>query len=123
VPEVDTSGAAPWTGRPLHKRAPLTVANYRDGNMCNVKSRIYRQSTTSGRFELVQEIITSGASDWEGFTPNGAICLAVANFYDSGTYSLKSRIYRHSEASNQSELAQEVTMSGAVDWLGGLYAD
>jgi hypothetical protein len=33
----------------------------------------------------VQEVATSGAYDWEAFTLNGTIYLAVANAYDGRT--------------------------------------
>lgn len=77
-------------------------------------SHIYRYSSVSDRFELVQEVATNGARDWEAFALNGDVYLAGANY--NGSYNLLSRIYRHSRVSGRFELMQEVPTSGAYDW-------
>jgi 6-phosphogluconolactonase (cycloisomerase 2 family) len=116
VQEVDTSGATSWEAFALDGATYLAVANMNDGSTINLKSRIYRHSAMSDRFELVQEVDTSGARDWEAFTLDGATYLALANQYDGSTFNVKSRIYRYSAMSDQFELVQEVDTSGAHDW-------
>jgi hypothetical protein len=59
---------------------------------------------------------TSGATDWESWTLNGAIYLAVANDCNGITYNLHQHIYRHSAQSGLFELVQVVDTSGARDW-------
>lgn len=114
--EVETIGAIDWEAFTLNGTTYLVLANYYDGSRYNLRSRIYGHSAMSGQFELVQEISTSGASDWEAFTLDGATYLAVANQYDGSTYNLKSRIYRHSAKSGKFELVQEIDTSSAMDW-------
>jgi predicted GIY-YIG superfamily endonuclease len=123
VQDVDTSGAHDWEVFTLDGATYLAVANSYNGGTTNIKSRIYRHSAESGRFELAQEIGRSGAVDWEAFTLNGATYLAVANVGNSTVRNRKSRIYRHSLMLNRFEVTQEVDTSGAIDWeaftLGG----
>lgn len=116
VQKIDTSGAHDWEAFTVSGNTYLAVANYYDGNTYNIKSHIYRHSAISGQFELVQEIDTSGALDWEAFELGGVACLAVANYYDGSTHNIKSRVYHYSAVSNRFELMQEVATSGASDW-------
>jgi hypothetical protein len=90
---VDTSGAWDWEALTLGGATYLAVANWYDGSTYNLKSRIYRHSSDSDQFELVQEVDTSGGRDWEAFTLNGVNYLAMANGFDGSTNKLKSRIY------------------------------
>lgn len=116
--EVDTSGALDWEAFTINGETFLAVANSRDGdgNTFNVKSCIYRYSTVSNQFEVVQEVETSGAVDWKAFMLDSVVYLAVANAYNGTTHNIKSRIYRHSAISDQFEALQEVASSGAYDW-------
>ena len=116
VQEVDTSGAADWEAFTLNGTVFLALASWFDGSNHNIKSRIYQYSAASGQFEVMQEVDTSGALDWEAFMLNGTMYLAVANHYNGGSYNIKSRIYRHSAASGQFEEMREIDTSGAIDW-------
>ena len=89
VQEVDTSIAIDWEAFMLDGATYLAVANRYDGSTWNLKSRIYRHSSVSGLFEVVQEVDTSGAFDWEAFTLDGATYLVVVK----DAWNLKSRIY------------------------------
>lgn len=94
--EVDTSGAYGWEAFTVNGATYLAVANYHSDGVYNIKSRIFRYSATSDRFDEVVAIDTNGAVDWRAFTLNGTTYLAVANLYDStaGGYNLDSHIYR-----------------------------
>ena len=114
--EIPTIGAVDCEAFTLNGVVHLAVANYYDGSNYNLMSRIYRYSTVSGQFELMQEVPTSGACDWEAFTMDGVNYLAVANQLNTTNYNVDSRIYRYSLASDQFEVLQEIATSGAVNW-------
>ena len=123
VQQVPTEGAHDWEAFTLGGATYLALANSRNDTTHSVTSRIYRHSSTSGFFEVVQEVPTTGAVDWEAFTLDGTACLAVANWFDGDIHNLLSRIYRHSKATGRFELMQEVPTNGAHAWesftLGG----
>lgn len=75
----------------------LALASYRnDIGDRSIKSRVYRHSLASGKFEAVQEFSTTGAVDVEAFTVDSTVYLAVANHADTSTYEITSRIYTFS---------------------------
>lgn len=116
VQDVGTSGAADWETFVLNGTTHLVVANFWNGKTQNVKSRIYRNSVMSSRFEVVQEVYTTGPTQWKAFAVEGATYLVVANSYDGTTFNIKSHIYRYSPKTARFELVQAVDTSGAYDW-------
>ena len=114
--EIATNGALDWQAFTMNGVVHLAVANYYDGSNYNLMSRIYRYSTVSGQFELMQDVPTNGGHDWEAFTMDGANYLALANQWDNGTNLVDSRIYRYSMASGQFEVVQEIALSTAANW-------
>ena len=64
--------------------------------------------------DLYQEIPTSGAFDFEGFTINEEHYLAVANYYNGSSFNIASVIYKW----NGSEFLkiQDINTNGARDW-------
>ena len=116
VQEVQTSGAIDWEAFPLTGVTYLAVANSFNGSTHLIDSHIYRYSTASGLFEVVQEVATTGAYGWKAFAHNGVAHLAVANYYNDETRQIDSRIYRHATESGRFEVTQGVATLGAVDW-------
>ncbi len=57
-----------------------------------MKSRIYFFNPASQRFELLQEIDTSSAADWESYAIGNTTNLAVANQFNGQTHNIKSCI-------------------------------
>ncbi len=59
-------------------------------------------------------IPTNGAFDWEAFTIDGDVYLAVANRYNGSTYNLDSKIYRWTGTSFTE--TQSIPTHAAMDW-------
>jgi hypothetical protein len=114
--EIDTLGAQDWEAFTVGSTTYLAVANFNSGVSYNVKSRIYTPNPSTKKFELFQEIDTSGAVDWEAFVVGSTTYLAVANSYNGSSYNVKSRIYTLNPSTMRFELLQEIDTIGAQDW-------
>ena len=86
--EIATSGGRRLKTFVMDGVTHLAVANYIDDSGYNIMSTIYRHSNVSGRFELMQEVATSGAHDWESFLIKGTTFLAVANYCNGSSYNI-----------------------------------
>jgi hypothetical protein len=66
------------------------------------------------KFELIQNIQTSGGNDWEHFTINDTHYLVLANYYDDDSHYIDSKIYQW----NGEEFLpfQNISTHSAVDW-------
>jgi len=94
----------------------LAVANhYHDTEGYETSSLIYRWNSTLQTFEILQSIVTLGATHWESFELNGEIHLAVSNFFDGSFHSCNSAVYKWSAALGQFALLQELPTTGAHD--------
>ena len=87
----------------------LAVANHYDGTH-QLDSVIYQWN--GKLFVVFQKISTKGASHFTFFTINGDKYLAVANYYDGSTRSIKSVIYKWS--SGKFNKFQEIATEGAL---------
>jgi len=92
--QIDTIGTRNWKYFNINNTSYLAVVNQYDGTTYNIKSNIYRFDSTAQQFVLFLQIDTNGALDWEFFTINNTMYLAVANLYNDVTYDVKSNIYR-----------------------------
>ena len=114
--ECETTGASDWEVFVMEGSTYLAVANHRNSSSFNVMSRIYRHSNSTSQFELVQELATTGARDWESFVIGEATFLAVANQRNGNEHNIMSCIYQYSAVSGQFETVQEIATSSAHDW-------
>jgi len=86
----------------------LAVANFGDrlGKRYAAQSSLWRYEESTGRFELVAEVPTVGATDWEHFVHAGRHYLAVSNEGDLAQHaaSQASLIYRLEGPSRRDEV-------------------
>lgn len=86
-----THGATAWENFTIEGDTYLAVANFNNGSLYNIDSKIYKWNGTS--FNEIQSVPTSGAADFESFMIGEKTYLAVANHYNGSTYNIDSKIY------------------------------
>ena len=94
--QVATNGAVDWqyfsTSDSAHY---LIVANHHNGQTYNINSTLYRFNMATERLEVLQQVATIGAVDWEHFsTSDSAHYLIVANQRNDQTHNINSTLYR-----------------------------
>jgi hypothetical protein len=110
---VRTQAAWAWEFFTIGHESYLAVANHQETNTDpTTNSSLFRFNGT--RFVPFQAILTQGARDWEFFTIDGQSYLAVANFFNSTSYSVNSQIFRWSGSSFVP--FQSILTHGAHDW-------
>ena len=91
---IPTHGAMGWDSfSTAAGEVFLVVANYntRSGARLNVKSVAYKMA--DNKFNLYQQLQTTGAENVHAFTHKGKQYLAVVNYYDGISYDLDSAMY------------------------------
>jgi len=110
---ISTVGATDWESFVIEGETYLAVANYyNDAGTFNVDSKIYKWNGSS--FSEFQSIPTNGALDWESFTIDGEIYLAVANSNNDTTRLIDSKVYKWNGASFVE--FQSIPTQGGNDW-------
>ncbi|XP_022808762.1 thrombospondin-type laminin G domain and EAR repeat-containing protein-like [Stylophora pistillata] len=96
----------------LKTRDFLAVANHKDGTY-QLDSVIFQWN--GRQFSVFQKIPTKGAAHFKFFTLNGEKYLAVANFREGSTYSVKSVIFKWNEVFRHFVTLQSLQTYGAYD--------
>eukprot|EP00438_Fugacium_kawagutii_P016462 Skav211455 [mRNA] locus=scaffold379:130542:131870:- [translate_table: standard] len=122
---IPTSGAHGLAAFIIADVQYLAVANYYDSDVAshNIASKIYQWNASSGSFEVLQNIQTSGAHGWADFTMADVQYLAVANYFDGTSYSIDSKVYKWNAQNSSFELLQRIGTSGARSWTAFSMAD
>jgi EPTP domain len=117
IQEIETTGAVDWESFEIDGVTYLAVANFQDSNE-NIPSEIFKWDEENNIFISWQVLETNGAYDFESFSIDGDVYLAVANDYDfvARTHNIDSIIYKWDKISDQFIYYQGILTKGARDW-------
>ncbi len=113
IQSIPTNEGSGWESFTIDGETYLAIANaYAGSGDYSINSKIFKWN--GNQFTEEQSIPTHSAQDWESFSIDGVMYLAVANSYNGTTFNLDSVIYRW----NGSTFAQlqSIPTFGAVDW-------
>uniref|UniRef100_A0A8D3D6F5 Thrombospondin-like N-terminal domain-containing protein n=1 Tax=Scophthalmus maximus TaxID=52904 RepID=A0A8D3D6F5_SCOMX len=121
---ISTHEALAWRHFNIGKKIFLVVSNSGGGpyNGLNKESEtefsvIYKWSKKSKQFVRFQSLQTYCARDWEAFTINQQVYLAVANHRQgNNNHTIDSVIYKWNRLAKSFEVYQKLLTSGAYDW-------
>ncbi|WP_047551064.1 beta strand repeat-containing protein [Methylotenera sp. G11] len=117
---IQTSSAIDFESFTINGAQYLAVANLFDGvSDYSINSTIYKwnaaKNAGAGGFDVLQNIPTIGAIDWESYTLNGEQYLVVANNSNGSNQNQNSVFYRYNILTDRFDLANQVTLNLGTD--------